>query len=97
MPSGWSPASKLNWSNAVEQPLFNLHRQNEGITEKENICNGIYILNVVCFGFNAAKDCRVWEGKIMLRHMKRIQKLTKHSRFKDLCRGTVVCQGVHIL
>lgn len=29
------------------------------LQEKENICNGIYILNVVCFGFSAVRDCSV--------------------------------------
>ena len=37
------------------------------LQEKENICNGIYI-NVVCFGFGAARDCKAWEGN-MLRHV----------------------------
>lgn len=68
-----------------------MHRQNEGITEKENICNGIYI-NVVCFGFSAAKDCKAWEGN-MLRRVKRMQKLTKHSRFMDLCYGAQFIPG----
>lgn len=42
------------------------------LQEKENICNGIYI-NVVCFRFSAAKDCKAWEGNV-LRRAKRIQK-----------------------
>ena len=37
------------------------------LQEKENICNGIYI-NVMCFGFIAARDYKVWAGN-MLRYV----------------------------